>query len=266
METKLHFILLLSVMLLSLTAGAIAALPILQSPKHLPVNPWSGQPASQPNSSSQPRNLNLPAIPNPDPPRPLKLPSRILYRVPFSSQAPLGDWNEPYQNACEETALIMVKAWLDGKNSLSAQEVDQKIHQIIAYESQRFGFFKDTSAAQTGLILEEFFDYPNYQLIKNADLTSIKQALAQGSLVIAPVIGGRLGNPNYRSETNFYHMLVVIGFDDEKQIIYTNDPGTSYGESFTYDYATFEKALSDWNPAAQQPEKTTNTIIVINPN
>jgi hypothetical protein len=54
--------------------------------------------------------------------------SRALYNrppkqqldVPFTSQAPAGNWLEPWQNACEETSVIMVTNFFKGDGPMTA--------------------------------------------------------------------------------------------------------------------------------------------------
>ena len=36
------------------------------------------------------------------------LPASLLLEVPFTSQAPFGNWDEPYQEACEEAVMLML--------------------------------------------------------------------------------------------------------------------------------------------------------------
>ena len=42
-------------------------------------------------------------------------PKQASIRVPFTSQAPYKDWDDPYQEACEEASVIMVDYFLGGK-------------------------------------------------------------------------------------------------------------------------------------------------------
>ncbi len=266
MDIKFHFILfLLALLLLSLvfTAGAttfkyatnqMASLtdaPIAQEAKQQKVESVNNQPRTAE------QNLNRQNI---------SLPPQVRHKVPFSSQAPLGDWSEPYQNASEETSLIMAHTWLKGKGDLGANEVDRHINNIIQKEQADFGFYKDTSAFHTSLLLANYFQHYNYQLLNNVNLKDIKEELADGNLIIAPVTGGVLDNPNYSTDARFYHTLVVTGYNNQESMVYTNDPGIRHGYNATYDYATFEKALSDWNYQTQSPEQSGNTVISISRN
>ena len=55
---------------------------------------------------------------------PKELPEAVSLEVPFTAQAPDGDWSMPYQEACEEAVIIMAKAYLDGED-LSEAEADR---------------------------------------------------------------------------------------------------------------------------------------------
>src|SRR4051812_4227943 len=48
------------------------------------------------------------------------LPPRILLvGVPFTAQAPYGEWNDPkYGDGCEEASILMAAYWAKGQTSL----------------------------------------------------------------------------------------------------------------------------------------------------
>jgi hypothetical protein len=55
--------------------------------------------------------------------------------VPFTSQAPEGNWAEPWQNACEETSIVMVDAFFDG-DELSKRDASQRIKDYICRKKE----------------------------------------------------------------------------------------------------------------------------------
>lgn len=46
--------------------------------------------------------------------------------VPFTSQAPEGNWQEPWQNACEEASIVMIQNFYKDEG-LSADKARQQI-------------------------------------------------------------------------------------------------------------------------------------------
>src|SRR3989338_3699970 len=73
------------------------------------------------------------------------LPPRVVIQVPFASQAPLGDWGMPYQEACEESSLILVHHYLTGE-AMSPEIMDAEIRKMADYEVNELGFHADTTA------------------------------------------------------------------------------------------------------------------------
>src|SRR5690606_17648726 len=45
----------------------------------------------------------------------IPLPNQVNLDVPFYSQAPEGDWSLPWQEACEESSLLLAHAYATGQ-------------------------------------------------------------------------------------------------------------------------------------------------------
>ena len=59
------------------------------------------------------------------------LPDKYLLKVAFQSQAPYGDWSEPYENACEEASIITVEHYLSNQG-LSKEQMKSEIDSSVA--------------------------------------------------------------------------------------------------------------------------------------
>lgn len=171
------------------------------------------------------------------------LPAEYNLAVPFASQAPYANWGLPYQEACEEAALIMAAAFFDNKKNLSAKEMDHAIKQLVAWEQKRFGYYQDTTAAEVATIAREYFKL-NAQVDYTVTAANIKKHLAQNHLVLVPAAGRVLPNPYFRRPGPLYHMLVIRGYTKNRFI--TNDPGTKRGKGFFYKYNDLLRAVHDW--------------------
>ncbi|NIA02036.1 MAG: hypothetical protein GWP15_01505, partial [Nitrospirae bacterium] len=79
------------------------------------------------------------------------------------------------------------------------------------------------------------------EIIYDATLDDIREQIVGGHPVITPVTSDYLDNPYYPYPG--YHMLIVIGYTEDK--IITNDNGTKRGKDFSYDNDKFKKALDD---------------------
>ncbi|MFA4818950.1 MAG: C39 family peptidase [Patescibacteria group bacterium] len=165
--------------------------------------------------------------------------------VPFMVQAPYGNWGLPYQEACEEAAMIMAAEYFKGNKNLrlSAAEADKAILQLVEWQKQQRGFYEDTTAAEVAAIMTDYFNLTATVAVYNA--TAIRQAITAGKLVLVPAAGRKLGNPYFRRPGPLYHMLVIKGFDGDEFI--TNDPGTKRGESYRYPETVMASAVHDWN-------------------
>lgn len=171
-----------------------------------------------------------------------KIPSKYLLKVAFGSQAPFGDWSEPYENACEEASIIMVQKYLE-KKTLSKDEMKSEIDSAVDWEFKNWQAHKDLDSQMTLLLAKQYFGLGG-KVISGLQIDNIKKYIASGLPVIAPTAGRKLGNPNFRGAGPEYHMLVIIGYDDSQGVFITNDPGTRKGESYIYKYQTLVDAIS----------------------
>jgi uncharacterized protein YvpB len=178
----------------------------------------------------------------------MALPPAVQLEVPFTSQAPFKNWDEPYQNACEETSLLTLLHYLD--NVPFTQELADQ--EIVAFtrQTQSMGYGISITLEQLAEISRSL--YPNYEPTLYTDVTeqSLKQLLAQGKPVIIPTAGKILNNPFYSGGGPYYHMLVVTGYD--QTYFYTNDVGTGHGERYPFTHEVLIDAIHDW---AGQDEK-----------
>ena len=167
--------------------------------------------------------------------------------VPFTPQAPHANWSAPYKEACEEASVYMVHRFYEGtpEGLMNADKSDRDLLQIVAFEQELFGYYEDTTIEQTATFAELMFGYAT-AIAENPTVNDIKAQLILGHPVIVPAAGRELGNPYFTAPGPIYHMLVIRGFTDEGQFI-VNDPGTSRGEAYLYDFDTIMNAMHDWN-------------------
>jgi hypothetical protein len=167
----------------------------------------------------------------------------INLKVPFTTQAPFHDWGMPYQEACEETAALMVHYFYEGK-TFTPTIADEEIKAIVDYEKQTLGFYEDTTAEETAQFIRGLWGYTVE--VRPASLEAIKQEVTLGYPVLLPTAGRELGNPFFKQPGPIYHMLVVRGYTKDGKII-TNDAGIGRGQSYVYDENVLWNAIHDWN-------------------
>ena len=174
------------------------------------------------------------------------LPSDINLAVPFTIQAPNANWDEVHQEFCEEASVLMAASYIKGWTIATPEIADHKMFEIKAFEEQKFGYYKDTTAEETAIILREFYGIEKVKVVYEPAVEDIKKALSEKKVVLAPAAGRQLGNPYFRQPGPLYHMLVIKGYTKEGNFI-TNDPGTRRGADYIYLPSILMNAIHDWN-------------------
>jgi len=121
-----------------------------------------------------------------------QLAQEINLDIPFTSQAPHRNWELPYKEFCEEASSLMAISYVTGQTIPNADFANAKMLEIKAFEEKRFGYYEDTTAEETAIILKEFYKYPKVKIVANPSITDIKTALSQSKAVIVPAAGRKL--------------------------------------------------------------------------
>lgn len=201
-------------------------------------------------------NTNTAPTPKPAPqPAPASLPKASEAALPdtlnlsvlFVPQAPKKVWDALHEDACEEASMLMMQAYLNDVATMSLDDMDKKLADIVAYEKKTFGenAWQSTSAKDTVTVMTDFLGVKTARVVPVKSLDDVKQAIAKGVPVMLPTSGRLLKNPNFRNGGPPYHMLVAKGFTETT--IITNDPGTRLGADYAYKNAVLWDAIHDWN-------------------
>jgi hypothetical protein len=186
------------------------------------------------------------------------LPTYINLDVPFTSQAPEKDWSEPWQNLCEEAAILMMDAYYE-KYNLSPLFAKDELLRIWDWE-QKQGFGRSIEMEQIKVVIDNYFNLKSFprpelgtkailnlqsEIIENPTIDQIKNYLVNGTPALTVVYGKILPNPYFRNGGPEYHALVIRGYTETKFI--TNDPGSGWSKNYAYDYDVLMNAIHDWN-------------------
>lgn len=181
--------------------------------------------------------------------------SYVLLNVPFTSQAPTGNWADPRQeDGCEEASILMAWLWTQNK-SITPTDAEKAIIDISDYELANYGNYNDLDAQDTAKLMHDYYGYQKISVQISPTIDDIKNELRKGNLVLVPANGQKLGNPHYKVPGPTTHMLVIKGFDDAKGQFITNDPGTQYGKSYVYAYQTLFNAMVNY-PSGDHLDQT----------
>lgn len=171
------------------------------------------------------------------------LPMEKFLSVPFTSQAPEKNWDQPWQDACEEAAILMLDAFERGYN-LSPIFSRDEIWKMVNWEEEK-NWGGSIEAEKVKIILSDYFKHEKVKISFDPSVDDVKNILAKGKPVLALADGKVLPNPNFRNGGPVYHALVITGYNESG--FFTNDPGTRLGEDFFYKTEDLMNALHDWN-------------------
>lgn len=176
---------------------------------------------------------------------PTVLPNQVLLQVPFTTQAPLGNWAQ-HQESCEAGTLTMlVHYWQkDPSVVIDPRVADATIRQIDGWKPR-----PDLTDMMLGELAQQHYGY-SYRTIPN-NPQAIAEQLAAGRPLIAEVRTHGLGNPHYPGYSRYYeeqgwsvpHFVLIIGYDSTG--VWLNDPGISWGRAYHISYAQLTHAIDD---------------------
>ncbi|OGH71709.1 MAG: hypothetical protein A2921_02880 [Candidatus Magasanikbacteria bacterium RIFCSPLOWO2_01_FULL_43_20b] len=179
------------------------------------------------------------------------LPPQYFISVPFTSQAPEKNWEQPWQDACEEAAVLMLDAYYKNYN-LSPLFAKDEILKIIKWEEER-GWGSSIEIEKVRELVERFVllnhtittSLHHARIVNDPTVENIKKFVANGQPVLVVADGKVLPNPHFRNGGPVYHALIIRGYTETEFI--TNDPGTQFGRGFKYKYKDLLNAIHDWN-------------------
>lgn len=171
------------------------------------------------------------------------LPEELNLQMSFYPQAPFGDWDYPWQEACEEASILLV-ANEYFHHGWSREDFRDEILKLVEWQNKKFGDYKDTNAEQVAQMLTE---YLGLKSVIHADpaYEDVQRMLARGHLVVGLFAGKELGNPFYSNGGPVYHAMVLKGYKAGNKVI-TADVGTRRGEDYVYTWDKLSSALHEW--------------------
>lgn len=183
------------------------------------------------------------------------LPAPINNHVPFTSQAPLFEWQDVrQQDACEEASVLMAIAWAKNEKIKTKTIWRNTIVKLADWEQKKYGEHRDV--APEDVVDRLFINYLNYENIVLKKVTSsisIINELKNGNIVLVQTNGQKLKNPNFTGLGPERHMLLIKGYDYRKKEFITNDPGTRRGADYRYPETIMFSALRSYKTGYKLP-------------
>lgn len=179
------------------------------------------------------------------------IPRAVQLRVPFTTQAPMGDWPAS-QHTCEEASLLMVDRFLNGDHSgrlIDPRTAARAINEITMWKPA-----VDLTPQQLGETAQLYMGWA--YTIQPATRLAMEQQLALGRPLIIGVRTHGLGNPSYPGYFTHFeqpgwsvsHYLVVVGYDALGNFI-VNDPGITLGHGYRITFDQLMHAVDDLDHA-----------------
>lgn len=210
-------------------------------------------PPATPTPSATPVPTAAPTpAPTPTPPPP----SALLANVPYTVQAPNGQWDAAHQEYCEAAAVTMVGLYYQGAtypgNVIPAATANNDMAAIVAWERQTWPDQLNLSLQQVAQDGAHFYGLT--ASVVPLDWNAVQRYLASGQPVIIPVMthggpGNSMINPHYGTD-NVYHVIVLVGYNAAQGIVYTNDAGISQGHDLAYAWTTLQTAVQSMTQTA----------------
>lgn len=182
------------------------------------------------------------------------LPDKHLIETTFVPQSPEKNWDQPWQDACEEASLLTLDYYYRGVNSSDPETIKNDLLQMIDFETRQ-SFGHDINLDQMSLVSQQYLGYST-KIIDNPTIEDIKDYLAQDIPVIVPANGKILyqENKHFKDGGPYYHNLVILGYDDNKQKFTVHDVGTQFGAYFKYSYPLLMDSIHDFPPSGQKED------------
>jgi hypothetical protein len=203
---------------------------------------------------------NPPASTTPPTTTPTK--TTLNLSVPFTPQAPRGNWDTIHNEDCEEASSIMANAYFNGPHNtkLDATYVEGQLTKLTDWEMKNFGYNLDISSEETIKMIEANFGL-HAKIVTDFSEDTIKKELQQNHIVLLPVNGQLIANPNYKAPGPKYHVLLIRGYTSSS--IITNDSGTRNGLNYSYSYNTLYNANGSWSHQSNSVDLNKKNIIVV---
>lgn len=181
------------------------------------------------------------------------LPNKYLIKTAFVEQSPEKNWDQPWQDACEEASLLTVDFYYKNKSS-SSEIIRDSILNMLSFEETR-NYTSDMNISQMAIVGQDYLGYKS-QIIENPTIDQIKKYINQDIPIIITANGKTLyqENKHFKSGGPYYHSLVILGFDEDKKQFIVHDVGTQFGAYFHYSYSLLLESIHDFPSSGQKED------------
>jgi len=189
----------------------------------------------------------------------------LLLKVPFTSQAPTGEWKDQrQQDGCEEAVVAMAMAWVGEEKNIKPADWRLRILILSTFEKKKYGEYRDVALADmVKWLFKDYFSYDQATIKTINNPADILTELEDGHIILAPMNGQALKNPNFTAPGPERHMILIKGYDYQTKQFITNDPGTRRGENYRYSENIILKAIRPYKTGYHLPFGKLNRQVIV---
>lgn len=246
-------------------------------PAPLPRNAVVIQSTPTPTETAVPSTATPTAPPTPEPLRPI-----TVLAVPYTGQAPTGNWDAVHEDYCEAAAVLMVGYWYQKRyigsdvQTIPPGEAEQKMAEITRWERANFPGH-DLDLNQVASVASNFYNLDGQVVpVGPDDSDAIRRQIAAGKPVIIPVmtqlLDGQKINPQYtyhrgaQGGYGVYHVMVLIGYDVNTGEFYADDAGiVPQGKRVSYPWSRLSAAIDAQTVSSDTAVRQGRLMLVLSP-
>jgi len=177
--------------------------------------------------------------------KPIIIPQKYdIQNMQFFSQAPYWNWNQPYQDACEEASLLIWYYYIKWLNK-NKSEYNKDLLKMVQLEMDILWYFESTTIVEMKQIINTRDPNIKAKIIEHPSIRDIEKEISKNNAVIAPFYGKWINNPHYALWWPEYHFMVIKWYD--KYNFITHDVWTIKWANREYSKSLIMKNMHDRN-------------------
>ncbi len=167
-----------------------------------------------------------------------------IQNVSFFSQAPYWNWNQPYQDACEEASLLIWQYYIKWIKK-TRDEYNKDLLAMVELEMEMLWYFESTTIMEMKQIINRRDPSITARIIEHPTIRDLEREISKNNMVIAPLYGKWLKNPHYALWGPEYHFLVIKWYTQDSFI--THDVWTLHWANRNYNKNLIMENIHDRN-------------------
>lgn len=167
-----------------------------------------------------------------------------IQNMDFFSQAPYWNWNQPYQDACEEASLLIWQYYIKWIKK-TKDEYNKDLLAMVELEMEMLWYFESTTIMEMKQIINRRDPSITARIIEHPTILDLEREISKNNVVVAPFYGKGLWNPHYALWGPEYHFLVIKWYTKDSFI--THDVWTLHWKNRHYNKNTIMENIHDRN-------------------